>query len=195
MKDTVRLCSDSLSPADLILNVKIYYKKITSFSFTHSNLLMSIMQLAAWKINSSYSNQVISCTLWTQIIIMFTAAHQYCSQSWDRLPVNSLPFYFFKTHFNIILPIMLGSWKYLQSHSCPHHEGMYGEIKVHLHSILTLALATLPMEKNPSIYRTGGCAVPRDSLDLFRKTKSSCFSQEWKPGSSSPQPSSYWSTT
>jgi len=45
---------------------------------------MSIMWLPAWKINRSYSNQLISCMCWTQIIIVFTAAHQFCSQSWTR---------------------------------------------------------------------------------------------------------------
>jgi hypothetical protein len=38
-----------------------------------------------------------------------------------------------------------------------------------------MALATLPMEKNPGIYQTGGWVVPRASLDLFRKTKINFF--------------------
>jgi hypothetical protein len=53
---------------------------------------------------------------------------------------------------------------------------MYGETEVHLHSILALALATLPMEKNTGIHQTGGWAVPRAGLDLSRKTKISFLS-------------------
>jgi hypothetical protein len=53
---------------------------------------------------------------------------------------------------------------------------VYGGAEVEHHSILTLALDTVPMEKNPSTHLTGSWVVPRDGLDLFRKTKISFLS-------------------